>query len=517
MEETRNTASLTSQSAWLVSARVIGFVFALILPLIIVRLLSQEAVGIYRQSFQVAGDAAAVLTFGFNLSAFYYFSRDRERRSFAVFNILLFNFAMGAIAFLFLFIFPGTLRDLFQTDLLLPLAPKIGLLIWFWLFSSFIEFAAVANQESRTGSLFIIGTQLTKTILISVAVLVFHSVEAIINAALIQCLLQSILLLGYLNSRFPKFWKSFDLGFFKEQAAYAIPFGLAGLLWTAQASIHFYFVGHRFSEAEYAIYAYGCFQLPLVAVLAESAAAVLLPRMSELQLRGDYAAMTQLITRAAQKLAFYYFAIYAYLIVVSGLFITTLFTENYSSSTPIFVIYLTLIPASILLVDPIFRSFEGLGRTLIVMRLVLVCVLTVALYGIKGLSLQGIVAIVVAVSILDRIVGIFLAGRKLGLSFRDLKMLAGVLKTAVAALLAAGISQVAFSLFKRYIPNAVESLSLDLNSYGPRMHEFIVGSAILGCTLMVFVPVYLLIANALNLIDEKEKKVILKSWRFVTG
>ena len=517
MDETPKTASLTSQSAWLVFARVIGFVIAFALPLIIVRRLSQEAVGIYRQSFQLAGDAAAILSLGFNLSAFYYFNRDSNRRPFAVLNILIFNFGMGALAFLILFVYPETLQNLFQTELLVPLAPKIGLLIWLWLFSSFIEFAAVANQESKLGSLFIIGTQLTKTILIIGAVLMFDSVEAIINAALIQCVLQSILLLGYLNSRFPKFWSSFDVGFFKEQATYAIPFGLAGMLWMVQTSIHFYFVGHRFSEADYAIYAYGCFQIPLVAILAESVAAVLLPRMSELQLRGDLSGMTQLLRRAMEKLSFYYFAIYAYLIVVADVFITTLFTENYSGSIPIFVVYLTLIPVSILVVDPIFRSFDGSGKTLILLRLVLVSVLVAALYGTRDVSLQGIVSIVVLVSVTGSLACVFIAGRKLGLSFRDLALFSGVLKTAVAAILAGAITQFAFSLFRHYLPQALESSSFGLSWLAPQAADFVIGSAILGCTLLVFVPTYLVFANALNLIDEKEKQMISKSWRFVAG
>ena len=131
MSETPIKASLTSQGVWLVFARVVGFFFAFLLPLIIVRRFSQEAVGTYRQSFQLAGDAVTILSFGFNLSAFYYFNRDLDKRASSALNIVLFNFVLGAVAFVFLLIYPESLKDLFQNDSMLPLAPKIGLLIWF--------------------------------------------------------------------------------------------------------------------------------------------------------------------------------------------------------------------------------------------------------------------------------------------------------------------------------------------------------------------------------------------------
>src|SRR5215207_5696551 len=123
MSGTPSRTSLTAQSAWLVFARVVGFLFALLLPLIIVRRFSQEAVGTYRQAFQIAGDAVTILALGFNMSGFYYFNRDPDRRGYAALNILLFNFVAGAFGFLVLLVYPGALRDLFQNDSLLQLAP----------------------------------------------------------------------------------------------------------------------------------------------------------------------------------------------------------------------------------------------------------------------------------------------------------------------------------------------------------------------------------------------------------
>lgn len=358
MEDNDKNVSLKTQSAWLLFAKIVGFVFTLLLPLLIVRFLSQEKVGVYRQVFQIIINANAILPLGVSMSAYYFLSRAKEKRSAAIFNILIFNFFVGGLACLTLFFYPQLIGNIFQSAEITQLAPKIGIVIWLWIFSSFLETVAVANQEARTATAFIILAQFTKTLLMVGAVILFATVESFVYAAMIQAGLQTIVLFLYLNSRFPRFWTHFDFKFFREQLIYAIPFGLAGLLWTMQTDIHNYFVGYRFSASEYAIYAYGCFELPLIAMLSESVTSVLIPRMSKLQAENDKPEMIRLTARIMEKLAFFYFPIYLFLIITAQTFIVTLFTRNYAASVPIFVINLTLMPFYIWVVDPIVRSYQ---------------------------------------------------------------------------------------------------------------------------------------------------------------
>ncbi|HLM01409.1 MAG TPA: oligosaccharide flippase family protein, partial [Pyrinomonadaceae bacterium] len=252
MNETgQKKPSLKSQSAWLLFAKFVGFAFAFLLPLLVVRFLSQEKVGVYRQVFLIIANAVSILPLGFSMSAFYFLNRERaEKRGAVVFNILLFNFVVGGAACLTLFLFPQLLGNLFNNAEMTSLAPLIGVVIWLWIFSAFLETVAVANQESRLATAFIILAQLTKTALMALAVIIFSTVESFLYAAMAQAGLQTLVLLVYLNNRFPRFWTTFDFAFFRVQMFYALPFGLAGLLWTLQTDVHNYFVGHRFSAAE---------------------------------------------------------------------------------------------------------------------------------------------------------------------------------------------------------------------------------------------------------------------------
>ncbi|MBC7899098.1 MAG: hypothetical protein H7070_03510, partial [Saprospiraceae bacterium] len=129
MENPENgNLSLRTQGAWLLFAKVVGFGFTFLLPLLIVRFLSQENVGIYRQAFQVIVNATAVLPLGFSMSAYYFLSRSTGlRRASTVFNILIFNFSVGGIACLTLYIFPQLIGNIFQSQEMTRLAPLIGL------------------------------------------------------------------------------------------------------------------------------------------------------------------------------------------------------------------------------------------------------------------------------------------------------------------------------------------------------------------------------------------------------
>ena len=506
-EKEEKTASLKSQSAWLLFAKVVGFAISFLLPLLTVRYFTQEQVGIYRQVFLVITTANAILPLGFGISAFYFLSRETTRRSSVIANTLVFNFAIGAIACLALYFYPQLLGKIFQSDELTALAPRIGVVIWLWIFSTFLETVAIANREAKTATAFIILAQLTKAILMITAVVVFTTVESFIYAAMIQAALQSLVLLIYLNSRFPKFWTAFDFSFLREQLVYALPFGFAGLLWTLQNDIHNYFVGYRFTHAEFAIYAYGCFELPLIGMLMESVTAVLIPRMSELQARNDKPEMFRLMTRIMQKLAFFYFPIYIFMMITAEAFITTLFTHNYLASVPVFMINITLLPFYIWVNDSVIRAYKELGRFLLILRAFIFAGMVSALYfGINHFGLRGMIAIVVVTTIIEKTISAVVVVKKLEVKKSDLFLLKDVGKTALASVFAGFFTY----FFYREFHEAIFSLGENtIKSFFPAPKEslvdFFAGSLVLGLCALVFTPIYLFAANFLGIIEPSEK------------
>ena len=519
MEEIAKTPpSLKSQSAWLLFAKVVGFVFSFLLPLLVVRFLTRENVGVYRQVFQVIATTVAILPLGVSMSAYYFLSRETTRRAAVVLNILIFNFIVGGAACLALFFYPQILGNIFHNEEITRLAPRIGVVIWLWIFSAFLETVAVANQEARMATAFIILAQFTKTLLMVSSVILFATVEAFVYAAMIQAALQTLVLFFYLNSRFPRFWTSFDFKFFREQLFYALPFGLAGLLWVLQTDIHNYFVGYKFSASDYAIYAYGCFELPLIAMISESVTSVLIPRMSKLQSENDKPEMIRLTTRAMQKLAFFYFPIYVFLLITAQTFIVTLFTRNFAASVSIFLINITLMPFYIWVVDPIVRSYKELGRFLLTLRIFIFIALVSALYfGIQNFDLRGMIAIVVVTTITEKIISSIAVLRKLEVKRTDLHLLKGVAKTAVCAIFAGIFTFLFYREFNENIAAFGAEFAQNVLGFSKTsVIDFVAGVLVLGLSFMIFTPLYLLSANYFGIIDEGEKNFVSEKWTKIT-
>lgn len=438
VEVNGKTLSLTAQATWIIFAKTLAFFFGFILPLLLVRRLNREDFGLYKQVFLIVGTTLYLLPLGVGMSAYYFLPRV-ERKGQIIFNVLLFNTFMGLAACLALFFYPHTLAAIFNSNDMVSYAPMIGVTILLWVVASFLEIAPIANQEPRLATVFIIASQLTKTALLLTAAILYASVEALIYAAIIQGALQIIILLYYLNSRFPGFWRSFNRATLREQLAYALPFGVAAVLFRFQFELDNYFVSYMFDPATFAIYAIGCFNLPLVGILSESVGSVTIPRVSQLQKDGRNREIIQLIASMMRKLAALLFPLYIFLLVTSREFITVLFTTEYLASWPIFAINLTLIPLRVVTsgYDPIIRAYAEHRYFLIKVRALLLAFLALCLwFGTQRFGLMGAIIAMVTVNIIERMITAVKVRRILDMRDGDLKLFGDLWKLAVASVLA---------------------------------------------------------------------------------
>lgn len=437
-ETARRESSLTVRAAWILFAKVIAFGFTFLLPLFLVRKLSQQDFGLYKQVFLIVSTSVTMLPLGFGMSAYYFLPRDRERQPQIVLNILCFYCAVAAAAAILIFTRPDILEVVFNGSELVGHAGPIAVIILLWVVSSFLDIVAVAHQEARLASLFIVTSQASKAILLLAAGIWFGSVQSLVYAAVIQGALQTVILILYLRSRFGAFWRSFDLRTLRMQLSYALPLGFAGLLFSMQMDLHQYFVSNRFGPSVYAIYAVGCFQLPLIGMLSESVCSVMIPRVSILQKNNQGHEIISLTARVMRKLAFVYFPIYAFLIVAGREFIAVLFTSQYLDSWPVFAVNITMIPLGILALDPILRAYAEQRYFVLKLRIVLVSALLAILwFGTSRLGPTGTISIVVCVAIVERLATTIRMASIVGVSRRDFALLRDVGKLAFAATAAA--------------------------------------------------------------------------------
>lgn len=437
-ETTNGGNNLTRRAAWLASARILAFAMTIPFPLVLVRTLSQQDFGLYKQVFQILLTVLALAGLGVNMSVLYFLPRNPDKKSQIAFNVLVFYAVLGSVVALLFAVYPGAVTLIFKGDGLVPHMPLLGLAILLWLLATVLEVVAIADNDIRSASIFILVSQLTKSALMMMAAVLFNSVHAIVVAAVVQGALQCLIMFGYLHKRFGRFWSAFDWPLFKEQLANALPFGIGALAYATQGDLHNYFVSHYFDPDQFAIYAVGCFQLPLLGMLLDSVISVLLPEVARREAAADYQGIIQLWAAAVRKLSLFFIPIYMLLFIVRHEFITVLFTKTYAAAAPIFAINLLNILLYICVPTSILRSFDELKYLRLKLSLAMIPVGAIALYvGIHSAGLVGAITAVVIVQTLDLAILVLAIARKLKMTSRDLRRFAPVLRTLGAASIAA--------------------------------------------------------------------------------
>ncbi|HEV2826351.1 MAG TPA: oligosaccharide flippase family protein [Pyrinomonadaceae bacterium] len=440
--------SLSGRAAWLMSAKALAFVFSFALPLLLARRMNTTEYGTYKQFSLIVGTSLALLPLGVGVSALYFLSREDERKRQIAYNILLFHFSVAGVACLVFILRPTLLGRVFGNAEMTTYAPLIGVVVLLWVGSAFLEFVAIANREVKLATLFVILTQFSKAVCLLAAGIIYGTVLSLIYAAILHGLLQTALLLFYLHSRFAGFWRSFEWAVMRTQLAYALPLGFASLIFQTQLILDNYFVSFQFGAAAYAIYANGCFQVPLVDLLSESVASVTIPRASYLQKLGRQREIIELISRMMRKLSAIYFPLYVFLLVSGREFILTLFTARYLASWPIFAVNITLIPLALIAsaYDPVMRAYAQHRYFLLRVRLIMLALLFVSLwFATNHFGMIGAITTMVVINCLERLITGIKVKRILGITRKDLGLFKDMGKLGIASIIAGAATWVARS------------------------------------------------------------------------
>jgi O-antigen/teichoic acid export membrane protein len=439
-----NHQPLSVQAFWLTFSKLVAALLNIGLPILLVRLMSQVEYGVFKQAFLFTGTATNMAAMGLGMSAFYFMPRHPERGGQIAFNILIYNLVAGWVPLVVLSFYPQVLRLLFRTNELVPLAFLLGILVFLTLTASMVQTIPTALQDVRYSTIFIVGTQLARAIMMAGAVLVFHTVKSLIVAAILSQLLSVIVLYWYLNDRFPRFWTHFEWQSFREQLAYAIPYGAVGIIWVIQKDLDNYFVSATLGPRDYAIYAVGWLEIPLISLFLESVVQVLIIRVSRLQHEGRKDEILRITAAATGQLAAIQLPLYMLLLVAGHDLIVLLYTKAYEPSAKIFAVTITLLIFTLFLVDPIVRAYADLRNFVLGVKIAafvtLICVLVPVIHHF---GMMGAAVVAVVIQVMERLATGWAAARAVNAKLKDLALYRDSFKiaglTAAAGLFAYAI------------------------------------------------------------------------------
>jgi O-antigen/teichoic acid export membrane protein len=315
----------------------------------------------------------------------------------------------------------------------------LGILVLLTLTSSLVQQVPTALQDVRYSTIFIVGTQFTRALLVAGAAILFRSIESLIVATILSQLLAAALLFWYLHDRFPRFWTHFDWRFFKEQLAYALPYGAFGLLWVIQKDLDNYFVSASLGPGDYAIYAVGWLDVPLISLVLESVVSVMIVRVSTLQQENRKADIRYITAAATNRLSAMQFPLFMLLLVAGHDLIVLFYTKAYEKSANIFLISILLLPLSVFLLDPIVRAYKGLRNFLLVVRITIFVGLFCVLFPvIRHFGMMGAAIAAVAAQALERIVIAWRAAKAVDATIKDVGLYRDLFKVT-GVTIAAGL------------------------------------------------------------------------------
>lgn len=397
---TQELAAVFRPAMILMSGRFLGFILAFITPLVLVRVFTQEDFGTYKQLFLLVNTLLVLAQMGMAESLYYFLPRAQESSGNYVFNTLCVLVAVGLISVLGLWVFNNQIAALMNNAELAEYIPLAALVLFLLLIAVVLEIVMTNRKQHGLASATYALTDLMRSLCFIAPVMLFGSLRALMVGAVSFALCRFVAALYYLKGLFMR-RSILRPGLLRSQLAYAIPFGLAGILEIIQVKYHLYVVSYYFDAATFALYAVGCLQIPIVDYMMTSTSYVMMINMREKAEQGKAREILMIWRDTSRKLAMILIPLIVGLLVIGRELIVFLFTSAYEESVPVFMIWTLGMSLTVLLTDGVLRVMAE-TRFLIIqnlLRLVLIMALInwfLAQFGLPGAVLVSVLANAVA-------------------------------------------------------------------------------------------------------------------------
>jgi len=366
-------------------ARLLAAALGVSVPMVLARVLVPADFGTYKQAWLVATTLHQVLPLGMTLSLYYFVPREPERRGAFLGQALLFTTAAGAVAAAALLLARAPLDAHFGNPALRSALPWIAASTAFLLAGTSLDVAYNSLGNVRAGAAVRVLTEVGRGLAMVAGALWTHSVVGVLAGIAIATGLRAALGLALLAREARLELSRKDL---RRQLAYAIPFGVAALLFVPQQSFHQWAVAAHVDAAAFAVYAVGCFQLPIVDVLYTPVSEILQLGIAEAERQGRRGAALALFREAVARLGFVFVPTMGLLLAVAPWLVAFLFTDRYLAAVPVMRVSVLTVALAALPLDGVLRARAA--RRFMLLSSAAKLALTVPLV-LAGLSTVGVV------------------------------------------------------------------------------------------------------------------------------
>jgi O-antigen/teichoic acid export membrane protein len=382
---------LSGRAATIALTRLMNHGLILISPMILVRLLSVEQFGQYREFLLYVGLLVTIAAFGINSSLLRFVPGSAQHGWRFVNQAVTMTFVSSVVVTTGLVV----LNMLFDGKLVGDYAIPVALYVFFYVNIDFWEPFFLAEKRSFAVLRYATGRLVARIVVVTTTAALTRDVWSIIIALIcLEAVRLTISAIGWrLRARSiqvtePPRWR--------EHLRYAVPFGSALIVTTLNKSLGALFVAKMLGPVALAHYAIGTYLQPVVSVIRNSLSDVVLPEMVSRD-RGGQGNQLELWKRTAVVTAILLVAAGVLLGRFADVLVTTLFSEAYRPAVVIFQLYLLVFLREALDFGIPLRAADKTGPILhstliaIVINILLMLVLT-PLWGALG----AVVALVIS-------------------------------------------------------------------------------------------------------------------------
>jgi O-antigen/teichoic acid export membrane protein len=338
---------------------------ALLAAVVLARILSVRDYATYRQTFLAYQFAAPLLTLGLPMALYYFLPGEDRRRRGVLFDNLTALTVMGCVFAVFLL--AGGNRLLawrFRNPDL------VGALRWMAVYALFAlpagALGACLTVQNRVVqlSVFNVLSRALTLVAIVVTVLFWPNPFAAVKANVVCEGLVLVLALWLMTRSVPRDAAGVSLRGMCAMAGYAVPLGLASMFGTLTLQLDKLIVASLCGPEDFAVYANGAMEIPLIGVVTGAMASVILVDMRAAVVKGDHEEALRLFRLAAARSACILLPAMCFLFVFAEDIVTVLFSNKYVGSVLPFRIYLLLLPVRAAFYGP---ALMALGQTTLVL------------------------------------------------------------------------------------------------------------------------------------------------------
>lgn len=297
----KKTPSLKSQASAIFIGSLIGTVFQFLIPAIIVRLISQEDFGVFRQFGLVAGTFTGLLGMGYASSLFYFYPTTDFKGKQKIIQQTEVLFFINLLIFLIIFFFYG---DQILTYLnfkeFISVKGLVILYIIFDLMSSGIGFIFTLEKNTLLNKIYPPIEKIAKFFIFLIIVLLIPGFKGPIIALIVFVAAK----LGYYIIHIYPYLKKIhriDLKLMKDQLLYSLPFGFALILNIISTRFDKFFINQYITPSEFGIYSIAFLSIPILRQFFQSIHNVVVPEISIMMSNNNIKGATELWKKTVDK------------------------------------------------------------------------------------------------------------------------------------------------------------------------------------------------------------------------